>query len=84
MGGSKVKRKLLDGVAKYHLDEAAIEAEAFRLRSADLMRIEQLRASAEARRDKALHSIAFYRQSLAQELRDKAVQVIQTESVPLY
>ena len=64
------------------LDESALEAEAFRQRSADLMLIEQLLATAETRRDKALQTIAFYRQTLANTLREAAAHVIGNDSIP--
>lgn len=79
---SRVKREVSDMLAKYNLDGSAIEAEAFRQCSPELMLIEQLLASAESRRDKVLHCIAFYREGLAQQLGDKTVQVIQSESIP--
>lgn len=75
-------RAEISGVlAKYKLDESVIEAAAFRRCSADVMRIEQLLAAAELRRDKALHAIAFYRQSLAHQLRDQAIQVMHDKDV---
>jgi hypothetical protein len=77
-----VKQEVSEMLAKYNLDESAIEVEAFRQCSSDLMLIEQLLAAAESRRDKALHNIAFYRQELAQQLRYKVIDAIRDEDVP--
>lgn len=78
---AKLRQEASDILHKYKLDESAIEAEAFRRCASELTRIEQLLASAELRRDKALHAIAVYRANLAQQLRDQAARVIENEDV---
>jgi|SRR6476660_5703096 len=54
-------------LAKHGLDESAIEAEAFRRSSRDLTGIDQLLTSYASRRDKSLHSIAFFREMKARQ-----------------
>jgi hypothetical protein len=49
-------------LAKHGLDDSVIEAEAFRRSSRDVALIDQLLTSHASRRDKSLHSIAFYRE----------------------
>ncbi|MGH6715507.1 MAG: hypothetical protein ACREDC_04865 [Bradyrhizobium sp.] len=78
---AKVRQQTSDILGENKLDETVIDAVAYRLCSADVMRIEQLLAAAELRRDKALHAIALYRQSLAQQLRDQATRVIENDDV---
>lgn len=77
----ETKKEVRNLLAQYGLDESALEAEAFRQCSNDLMLIEQLLATAETRRDKALQTIAFYRQSLANMLRETAAHVIGNDSI---
>jgi hypothetical protein len=72
-----VRQDISETLEKYHLDESAIEAEAFRQCSPFLSQFEQLLASAEARRDRALLGIALRRRSLAEELRSKAIDVVE-------
>lgn len=76
-GDAKVRAEVSAILSDYKLDNSVIEATAFRLCVSELTLIEQLLASAEARRDRALHAIAFYRQSLAQRLREHATHMIQ-------
>ena len=66
---------------KYGLDQSAIEAEAFRQSSSDVMRLEQILASATTRRERALYMIRDYRDSLADRLRRKADEVLENGKV---
>ena len=68
---------LLRGV---QLTEAAIEAEAFRLRAEDLERIDRMLALAMARRDKTLCSIAEFRHALAKLLHQASDRIIEHDS----
>lgn len=77
----EIRENVANVLVKHRLDESIIEAEAFRCCSVDMMRIEQLLASAELRRDKALHAIALYRESLAEQLCYEATQVMHDEGV---
>ena len=65
---------------KHHVDESAIDAEAFRHNADILIRIDHLIASAEARRDRVLAGIAFCRASLALRLRSR---IVDDETGPL-
>lgn len=77
----EVRKEISDILAKHNLDESAIEAEAFRQRSADLMKFDYLLASAESRRDKVLHSLAAYRDGFGQKLQRKTIE-LENEAVP--
>jgi hypothetical protein len=66
-------------LGKFGLDESAIEAEAFRLSCADLERVDRMLTMAESRRDRALHFIADYRQSLALHVRRSVDRVLEGE-----
>jgi hypothetical protein len=54
-------------LAKHGLDESAIEAEAFRRCSRDVIVIDQLLTSHASRRDKSLQFLAFYREMKARQ-----------------
>ena len=79
----EVRQEITKTLEKYHLDESAIEAEGFRLCSPLLAQFEQLLASAEARRDRALLGIALHRRSLAGELRSRAIEVVEGKVLSL-
>ena len=64
-----------------NLDESAIEAEAFRLASSDIDRLDRMLTVAEIRRDKALHCIADYRDSLAQRLQQSSQKILEAADV---
>jgi hypothetical protein len=67
---------------KFGLDECTIEAEAFRSRAEDLERLERMLALAEVRRDRALRSIADYRQSLAKQIKKSTDRILDNDDVP--
>jgi hypothetical protein len=69
-------------LAEYHLDESAIEAEAFRQCAKDLEWFDRSLALAEVRRDKALRCIADYRQNLANQLQQAASRILADDDVP--
>lgn len=75
------KQQVADLLALRGLDESAIEAQVLRLMHWQLELIDRLLASAEARRIKALRSIAEYRVSFAKRLRDGSDRVIEGEIV---
>jgi hypothetical protein len=58
---------------KHHVDESAIDADAFRRNADILIRIDHLIASTEARRDRALAGIAFCPASWALRSRGRIV-----------
>jgi hypothetical protein len=78
----KAKSKVATLLRKFGLDEGAIEAEAFRSRAEDLERFDRMLALAEVRRDKALRSIADYRQSLAEQIKQCTDQILENDEVP--
>jgi hypothetical protein len=78
----KAKTQVAALVRKFGLDEGAIEAEAFRLRAEDLERFDRMLALAEVRSDKALRSIADYRQSLAEQNKQSTDRILENDEVP--
>ena len=68
-------------LARFKLDESAIEAEAIRGSSSDLELLDQMLASLESRRNKALGCVAEYRASLAHQLRESADRIIDGKDV---
>jgi len=54
----KAKTQVAKLLAQFHLDESAIEAEAFRLTSSEIDRLDRVLTIAEIRRDSALRCIA--------------------------
>jgi hypothetical protein len=78
-----IKRKVAGALREAELDESAVEAEAIRKSAADLERIDRLLASAEARRDKALLSVARYRSDLSVMLRDTSNRMIDSKVLQL-
>jgi hypothetical protein len=71
-----VKEQIAELLQEFNLDEAAIEAEAFRKSTDDLEQIDRLMASAEARRDKALVRIAQYRGDFGALLRESSDRLV--------
>ena len=61
---------------KFQMDEGAIEAEAFRLCSEDVERLERMLALLEVRRDKALGNVAEYGKILSKQLQEAADQIL--------
>jgi hypothetical protein len=62
---SKAKKEVAEMLRKVGLDEFAIEAEAIRLSSADLERVDRMLLLNESRRNKAFRCIEDYRASFA-------------------
>jgi hypothetical protein len=67
---------------KFQMDEGAIEAEAFRLCSEDVERLDRMLTALEFRRDKALRCIAEYRQILSKQLQQAADRILDNDDVP--
>jgi hypothetical protein len=72
----KAKSEVAALLRKFGLDEAAIEAEAFRSRADDLERLERMLALAEVRRDRALRSVADFRESLAEQIEQRTDRIL--------
>ena len=70
------KQAVLQKLAYFGLDEHAIEAEAMRIRAADLEKFDRLLESREWRLDKALRAFAEFRGGLGRHLRETAERVI--------
>jgi hypothetical protein len=77
----QARKDIIELLARFHLDESAIEAEAVRNSSADLEQLDRMLASLESRRNKALRCISEYRDSLARQLRESAVRIIEDKHV---
>ena len=75
------KKAVSEILARYNLDEFAIEAEAIRSRSEDLEVIDRMLTSAESRRNKALRCVADYQDRFAKQMREVADRVIEGKTV---
>jgi len=73
------KTKVATLLRIFGLDEEAIDAGAFRLCSEDVERLDRMLALAEARRDKALRSVAELRLVLSKQLKQAAGRVLNEE-----
>jgi hypothetical protein len=78
----RARTKVAKLLRRFGLDEAAVEAEAFRLRAEELERFDRMLALAEVRRDKALRSIADFRQSLAEQIKQSTDRILENDEVP--
>jgi hypothetical protein len=78
----KAKTQVIKLLERFGLDESAVEAEAFRSRLKELEQVDRLLTFAEARRDKALRSIAEYRQSLAKQIEQNTDQILENDGIP--
>jgi len=78
----KAQARVAKLLRKFQMDEAAIEAEAFRLCSEDLERLDRMLTALEFRRDRALRSIAEYRQILSRQLQRAADRILENDEVP--
>jgi len=77
----EAKKQVSEILARFDLDESAIEAEAIRSSSSDLELLDRMLTSLESRRNKALGCVAEYRVSLGQQLRESADRVIDGKGV---
>jgi hypothetical protein len=77
----KAKKEVSEILAKYQLDEFAIEAEAIRIRSEDLDRLDSMLTSAESLRNKTLRRIADDRDRFAKQVREVSDQLIEGQAV---
>jgi hypothetical protein len=78
----KAQTRVAKLLRKFQMDEGAIEAEAFRLCSEDLERLERLLTALEVRRDKVLRCIAEYRQVFSKQLRQAGDRILDHDEVP--
>jgi hypothetical protein len=74
---SDAKAKVSELLAHHQLDETVVEAEAFRIRAADLERLDFMLNRAELRCEKVLTGIAAFRQGLGKLLRQVTDQMLE-------
>jgi hypothetical protein len=77
----EAKKKVVQILERFNLDEFAIEAEATRRVSSDLEILDRMLASSELRRTKALRCLTEYRTNLAPQLRESANWTIEGKVV---
>ena len=75
------REEISELLKQFGLDETAIEAEAIRTSSADLETIDRMLTLAEARRNRALRSIAEYREDFAERLERHSDKLIEQHDV---
>lgn len=75
----EIKKQVREILNRFGLDESAIEAEAIRISSADLERLDRMLMSLEKRRDKALRCIGEYRDALARRLKESSDRIIEAK-----
>jgi hypothetical protein len=81
LNNQKDQAKIENTLTQFDLNENHIEAEAWRIASDDLDRIERMLTSLDYRRDKALFTIGKYRNSLAVQLNQTTQRMIEAEAV---
>ena len=77
----KTRKQVRELLARYGLDESAIEAQAMRRVADDLGWFDKLLASAEARRERTLRGIAEYR--FAEQLRTSSDRMINRKALAI-
>jgi hypothetical protein len=75
----RAKEEVARKLAKFGLDESAIEARAIRSVSGDLELLDEMLISLENRRDKFLRQLEYYRESFARRMRASADRIIDAE-----
>ena len=77
----EARKEVLELLAEFRLDEFAIEAEAIRKVFSDLEVLDRMLTLLESRRNKALRSIADYRDGFAKQVREVSNRVIEADPV---
>ena len=77
----ETKKEVLQLLKQFHLDESAIEAEAIRISFSEVEMLDRMITLLESRRNKALRSIAEYRDGFAKSVREVSNRVIEGEPV---
>ena len=75
----KARNEVEKRLAKFGLDENAIEAEAFRMFCPDLERVEKMLAMVESRRDRAFRFVAEYRKDLGLQVRRSVDRMLEAD-----
>ena len=78
----ETKKRVSGLLQEAGLDESSVEAEAFRLSLPEIENIDRLLASKEARREKALRSMARYQKALAKKLQQTSDRVLAADIAP--
>ncbi len=77
----EARKEVLQLLGQFHLDEAAIEAEAIRISFSEVEMLDRMITLLESRRNKALRSIAEYSDGFAKSVREASNRVIEGEPV---
>ena len=77
----EARKAVLELLAEFRLDEAAIEAEAIRSVFSELEVLDRMLTLQESRRNRALRSIADYRDGFAKQVREVSNRVIEADPV---
>ena len=77
----KARQRVADILNRFHLDETAIEAQALRSVAADLELLDRMLMSLEVRRNRALRTIADYRESFAERVQQVSDRIIKAEPI---
>ena len=77
----KARKEVLQLLKRFRLDEFAIEAEAIRSVFSELEVLDKMLTLLESRRNKALRSIADYRDGFAKQVREVSNRVIEADPV---
>ena len=77
----EARKEVLELLAEFRLDEFAIEAEAIRSVFSELEVLDKMLTLLESRRNKALRSIADYRNDFAKQVREVSNRVIEADPV---
>jgi hypothetical protein len=78
--GQRGKKEVLAILRRFDLDEAAIEAEAIRLSWSDLELVDKMQMSLRARLDRALVSVAAYRDGFVKLVRQSSGLIIENDN----
>jgi hypothetical protein len=79
----EARKRVLELLGEFQLDEVAIEANAVRRSAADLELLDRLLASLESRRNRTLRCIGEYRNALAQQLKENSTKLLDGEVLAL-
>ena len=77
----QARKEVLQLLEQFHLDEAAIEAEAIRTSFSEVEMLDRMITLLESRRNKALRSMAEYSDGFAKSVREASNRVIEGEPV---
>jgi hypothetical protein len=77
----EARKEVLQLLRQFHLNEWAIEAEAIRISFSEIEMLDRMITLVESRRNKALRSIAEYRDGFAKRVREVSNRVIEGDPV---